>query len=117
MKYVNMKDHYWMKWSNNQEGCYYNESKYEQVEGFEGNSVYKITFQDEQGRELTASFEAFKSTSSEVPAVGLTMLSIIRPDTNEQVEVEEALYREFFDHTMVRVCENDKDILENVPAW
>lgn len=104
---------FWLHWNN--DDTFYQMKRYEKTQTFEEEFVHKFLWQDEHGKELVAVFEAIPGL--EAPVLGLTVLSIARTDTFENVSVPEGLYREMLEMALVKISENEKDLLENVPAW
>jgi len=86
---------FWELWGSSDGQRYYNR-KYERVAGYSGESLHRFTLEDEQGMRLIACFEAYKTSVSEAPIMGLKLLSLIREDTGEAVTVNPALQQEIF---------------------
>lgn len=108
---------FWELWGNSEGQRYYNCSKYKRIEGYTGNSLHRFIFEDEEGMRLNACFEAYKTSTSDAPIMGLRMLSLIREDTGEAVKVAPTLQQSLFGLALAAVAEQDKEILENLPAW
>lgn len=113
-----MKNHqFWELWGTTDGQRYYNRSKYERVESYAGDSLHRFVFEDDEGMKLKACFEAYKTSTSDAPIVGLRLLSLIREDTGESVEINSTLRQSLFGLALTDVAEQDKELLENLPAW
>lgn len=108
-------DQFWMNWG--VEGNYFDLRNYKKDETFHGEVLHKFLFQDEPGREIQATFEAFKSVDREAPGIALVMRSLIRTDTSEAISVPELVFKSIHEKVLVKICSEDPEIQDCVPAW
>ena len=119
MKKTSSKSQYWHSWGlqSTDDQVIYDLKKYERTENFEHEPTHKFLYQDEKGRELVVCFEEYTTVLAQTPVIGLNMLSIVRSDTYESVEVSELLHRRFHEEALVKISETSTAISENLPSW
>ena len=116
MRITDKRKKFWMNWGEGQNNTVlYKTKNFRKVDTFENDACFKLLLEDEDGKQIEATFEPFRWLDQ--PVLGLHLLSIIRTDTNEAIEVDEGLFRHLYETALFRISESDKDLMENVPAW
>lgn len=114
-----MRKQFWIEWGNREDQKYFNQRRYESENSYDNDGVifHHFTFQDEEGKQIRVTFEAFKSFTTDLPIMALKMLSATRCDSQEAITLPLRLENEVFGLAMAHIAEMDKEILDEVPAW
>ena len=105
MRLQNERKKFWLHWGWSHDAHYFELERFEKVLSFEEEFLYKLRWQDEQGKALEATFEMIPSL--EHAALGIHLICIIRTDSNESVEVEEWLFRSMLETAVHKIAEQD----------
>ncbi len=114
-----MRKQFYLEWGNREGQSYFNTRNYVSEDSYDNDGVifHHFTFQDEQGKRIKVTFEAFKSFTSDLPVMALKKLSTIRCDSEETIMLPPKLENEIYGIALAHLAENDKEILDQVPAW
>ena len=114
------KSKFWMKWGGNDGEKDFNMKTYDHTPTYnnDGVTLHSFVYEDEDGKQIKACFEAFKSyDSGALPVMGLKLLSMARCDSNQPIEVPKKLEEVMYGQALATLSENDADLLDEVPAW
>ena len=110
---------FWNTWGNKEGQKSYNMRSYHHTPSYnnDGVKLHTLVFEDEDGKQIQTCFEAFKSYGSDMPVMGLRLLSVARKDSNQSISVPDWLEEAFYGQALQRLSENDHELLDEVPAW
>tara|TARA_B100000886_G_scaffold52989_1_gene32559 strand:- start:327 stop:695 length:369 start_codon:yes stop_codon:yes gene_type:complete len=116
---LRMRKQFWIEWGSREGQKYFNQRRYESENSYDNDGVifHHFTFQDEDGKQIRVTFEAFKSFTTDMPIMALKMLSATRGDSQEAISLPLPLENAVFGLAMAHIAEMDKEILDEVPAW
>ena len=115
MQILSEQKQFWLNWGWNDHAIHYTLKDFRKVTSFEEEFLYKLLWQDEQGKELEATFEIVPSVAH--PVFGIRFISVIRTDSNESVALQEWLFRSMLERALHEIAEREKESIVGLTSY